>query len=84
MTVKRTPKPPGPIVVSDKPITPVEQWYLDCFRLLAKHLKRSPTIPELARYCDRAVFPTWEALCRLEAKGKLTRGPRRRFVEAGA
>lgn len=84
MPVKRAPRPPGPIGTNDKPITPIEQWYLDCFRILAKHYKRSPSVPELAKYCKRGRFPTWEALCRLEAKGRLARGPRRCFVEVTA
>jgi len=56
-----------------RPPTEIEAWYLECLRRLTAHYKRLPKINELAVYCDRAVFPTWQALCRLERIGKVRR-----------
>lgn len=68
--------------------TATEAWYLSCLRILAKHYNRPPKITELALYCDRAVFPTWQAMLRLEAIGLVRREKqpdgRLRFVEVGA
>lgn len=80
----RTPAAPPPIP-SARPPTPTELWYLECLRILTAHYKRPPKITELARYCDRSLFPTWSAMLSLEAKGVVARvecdDGRRRFVE---
>jgi len=74
------PRPIPPVDRDPKPATATELWYLECLRLLTAHYGRPPSIPELARYCRRGLFPTWEALCKLEKKGRLTRTKDRKFV----
>ncbi len=53
--------------------TQTELWYLECFRILAKHYKRSPSIHELAHYCQRSHTPVGAALQSLWRKGHLAR-----------
>lgn len=80
---KQLPKPPPlkAIPASTRPPTQIENWYLTCLRTLTAHYGRPPSIVELAKYCKRAINPTWEAMRSLEAKGNVKRNERRRFVE---
>jgi len=52
-------------------LTATDRWYLDCFVILANHLKRPPTLVELSNYVDRTITPTYIALKKLVAKGYL-------------
>lgn len=78
LTKPRAPRPPRS---SSRPPTAIELWYLQCLRLLAAHLGRPPSIAELAKYCERAVTPTYKALRSLEAKRVLKQNDELRFVE---
>jgi hypothetical protein len=64
-------------------LTVAETWYVQCLGILTAHLKRPPSMPELAAYCRRAVNPVFTALCRAESKGHLRRvgrGKQRKFL----
>lgn len=56
---------------------------MQCLVILSAHLKRPPSMPELAAYCRKAVNPVYTALCRAEGKGHVRRigkGKKRKFV----
>jgi hypothetical protein len=82
---KTPPRTPAISPTHNRPPTARELWYLECLRILTRHLRRPPKITELALYCDRAVFPTWQGMLRLEAIGLVRREEqedgRPRFVE---
>lgn len=78
--VKRSPpKPPPPSTSGTRAPTPIEGWYLECLRVLTAHHGRPPKITELAAYCDRAVYPVYQAMLRLERNGHVKRNADRRF-----
>lgn len=81
MTRKQPPRTPGTPAPLQRPPTAIELWYLDCLRILTKHYKRPPSLPELATYCKRSTWPTYAAMISLEAKGVVRRNDDRRFVE---
>jgi hypothetical protein len=84
MTTKRIKPPRRPMIIATpvaRPPTAIELWYLECLRVLTRHLRRPPSIVEFATYCKRAVFPAYSALCSLEAKGVVRRNKDRRFEE---
>lgn len=60
-------------------LTAIEAWYLECLRLLSAHLRRPPSIPELAQYCGRTVTPTYLALLSCERKGHAKRNRARKW-----
>lgn len=74
------PKPPAP---RNRPITPMEAWYLQCLELLAAYLKRPPSITELANYCDRSITPCYTALVSLQTKGYVIKNRDKRFESRG-
>ncbi len=64
-------------------LTAGESWYVQCLAILTEHLKRPPSMPELAAYCRKAVNPVFTALVRAEGKGhvrRVGRGKKRKFV----
>lgn len=66
-------KPCAPPPSFDHSITPLDAWYRDAFVALARHLKRSPSVRELADYCGRAPANVQRALVRLVDAGELGR-----------
>lgn len=82
MTIKPTRKIPAP-PAPPKPheaLTATERWYLECLKILSAHLKRPPSLPELATYCKRTVTPTYLALLSCERKGHARRDRQRKWV----
>lgn len=71
----RTPDPP-PL----PELTTMEAWYLECLRLLSKHLKRAPKVHELASYCGRTKSPVFDAMVALRHKGYVAQDADKRFV----
>jgi predicted transcriptional regulator of viral defense system len=61
-------------------LTDLDLWVLDCWRKLDAYRGRTPTVREVAAYCDKRVEATRQALTRLELAGKLARDERGRFV----
>jgi DNA-binding IclR family transcriptional regulator len=62
--LKAAPAPPR-----QEALTAIEAWYLECLRILSVHLKRPPSLPELAKYCKRTITPVLRALQSCEHKG---------------
>lgn len=80
---RKIPKSPALPPRRIEALTPTERWYLDCFHVLATHLKRSPSMPEFSIFTKRAVNPCYTALRRIASKGWLDRqgkGNARKFV----
>lgn len=75
--------PPAPAPPSQEALTPTEHWYLTCLDLLSTHLKRPPSLPELAQYCKRTITPTYLALLSCERKGHAKRDRRRKWHLVG-
>lgn len=88
MSVKR---PPRPVPINRRAITPIESWYATNLATWIAHYKRLPKITEFAAYCDRSIAPVWQALRNLERKGHVERvevddpdvGARKRFRPIG-
>lgn len=77
--MKRSTAPKAPPAPQREALTAIEAWYLECLRLLTVHLKRPPSLPELATYCKRTVTPTYLALCSCERKGHARRNRARKW-----
>ncbi len=77
MAKSKQPKPAPPAPTREQ-LTPTEFWYLTCLRILSDHLKRPPSLPELAQYCGRTLTPTYLALLSCERKGHAKRNRRSR------
>jgi hypothetical protein len=79
----KTPLPPPP-PRERLPITPLEAWYRQCLAIMTAHLKRPPSIYELAAWIGKSRTSVYAALCSLEHKGAVRRRPAdRRFVLVG-
>ena len=75
-TTRRRP-PPAPVLPD---LTAKETWYLECLRILSKHLGRPPVVHELAAYCGRSKSPVFDAMVSLKHKGRVTQDADKRFV----
>ncbi len=58
----------------------MEEWYLTCLDTLSRHLKRAPTVHELASYCNKTKSPVFDAMQSLKHKQRVTQDENRRFV----
>jgi DNA-binding IclR family transcriptional regulator len=73
-------KPTAPPVRPPLPaLTAMEQWYLTCLDTLSKHLKRAPTVHELAAYCGRSKSPVFDAMQSLKHKRRVRQNKQKRF-----
>ena len=59
----------------------MEGWYLECFIILLKAKKRSPSVTELGRYTGKSRSATYVAMCNLVRKGYLRQDAKTRRFE---
>lgn len=72
-TVKIEPREPT------RELKPLEHWYLECLTRLARHMRRAPTVRELAAKIDRTSTPTYRMLSHLVGLGYVTQDVNGRF-----
>ena len=58
--------------------TKVDHWYGECLAILTRHLRRPPSVREMAIYTSRDVSTVFRALSRLVAAGLLAKDPKSR------